>query len=115
MSSLFDKENVDIAWCPGCGNFGILKLIKEVLEELEVDKKTCVIVSGIGQAAKTPYYIDVNMFGVLHGRALPVATAVKLGNPNLCVVQKVGMATCTERAETTLYIPSDAMSTSCIS
>jgi len=90
MSSLFERENVDVAWCPGCGNFGILKLIREVLEELEVDKKNSVIVSGIGQAAKTPYYIDVNMFGVLHGRALPVATAVKLANPNLCVVAEGG-------------------------
>lgn len=90
MSSLFERENVDIAWCPGCGNFGILKLIREVLIELEVEKKNSVIVSGIGQAAKTPYYIDVNMFGVLHGRALPVATAVKLANPNLCVVAEGG-------------------------
>lgn len=86
----FERGNVDIAWCPGCGNFGILKLIREVLDELEADGRSTVIVSGIGQAAKTPYYIDVNMFGVLHGRAVPVATAVKAANPELTVVAEGG-------------------------
>lgn len=90
MSRLFEREDVDVAWCPGCGNFGILKLIEEVLEELGVNKNSSVIVSGIGQAAKTPYYVDANMFGVLHGRALPVATAVKLSNQNLCVIAEGG-------------------------
>lgn len=90
MSHLFDRKNVDIAWCPGCGNFGILKLIKDVLEELESDHRSSVIVSGIGQAAKTPYYIDVNMYGVLHGRALPVATAIKAASPELHVIAEGG-------------------------
>jgi 2-oxoglutarate ferredoxin oxidoreductase subunit beta len=90
MNNPFDRQNVDIAWCPGCGNFGILKLIREVLEELQADRGNTVIVSGIGQAAKTPYYIDVNMFGVLHGRAVPVATAVKAANPELIVVAEGG-------------------------
>ncbi|WP_373035941.1 thiamine pyrophosphate-dependent enzyme [Sulfurimonas sp.] len=90
MSHVFDRQNVDVAWCPGCGNFGILKLIKEVLEELGSDHRSSVIVSGIGQAAKTPYYIDVNMYGVLHGRALPVATAVKVANPELNVIAEGG-------------------------
>jgi len=90
MNHLFDRKDVDVAWCPGCGNFGILKLIKDVLEELEVEKKSAVIVSGIGQAAKTPYYIDINMFGVLHGRALPIATGLKVANPNLIVVAEGG-------------------------
>ncbi|HEY9203779.1 MAG TPA: thiamine pyrophosphate-dependent enzyme [Sulfurimonas sp.] len=90
MSHLFDKEDVDVAWCAGCGNFGILKILKEVVEELGVKKNSLVIVSGIGQAAKTPYYIDANMFGVLHGRALPVATGITLGNENLCVVAEGG-------------------------
>ena len=86
----FERQNVDIAWCPGCGNFGILKLIREVLGELQAEGRSTVIVSGIGQAAKTPYYIDVNMFGVLHGRALPVATAIKAANPELTVVAEGG-------------------------
>lgn len=90
MNHPFDRHDVDVAWCPGCGNFGILQLIKEVLDELQADRGSTVIVSGIGQAAKTPYYIDVNMFGVLHGRALPVATALKAANPGLIVVAEGG-------------------------
>lgn len=90
MQTSFDRENVDVAWCPGCGNFGILKLVKEVLEELHQEKRQTVIVSGIGQAAKTPYYIDTHMYGVLHGRALPVATAIKAANPGLTVIAEGG-------------------------
>ncbi|MBU1641729.1 2-oxoacid ferredoxin oxidoreductase [bacterium] len=90
MNNPFDRQNVDVAWCPGCGNFGILELIKEVLEELKADRGNTVIVSGIGQAAKTPFYIDVNMLGVLHGRAVPVATAVKAANPELIVIAEGG-------------------------
>ncbi|MBD3791032.1 MAG: 2-oxoacid ferredoxin oxidoreductase [Campylobacterales bacterium] len=90
MPTSFDRENVDVAWCPGCGNFGILKLVKEVLEELELDKQHTVIVSGIGQAAKTPFYIDTHMYGVLHGRALPIATAIKAANPGLTVIAEGG-------------------------
>ncbi len=90
MSHPFERENVDIAWCPGCGNFGILKLVREVLDELALEQRNVVIVSGIGQAAKNPYYVDANMFGGLHGRALPVATAVKAANPALTVVAEGG-------------------------
>ena len=90
MKHLFDRENVDVAWCPGCGNYGILKLVEETLEELELKKQDTVIVSGIGQAAKLPYYVDVNMLGVLHGRAVPAATAIKMANPSLHVVAEGG-------------------------
>jgi len=76
MKHPLDRADIDNAWCPGCGNFGILKLLKEVLTELELDPKNTVIVSGIGQASKTPYYIDTHMFSSLHGRALPVATTL---------------------------------------
>jgi len=86
----YERENVDVAWCPGCGNFGILKLVETVLEELHAQKRSTVIVSGIGQAAKTPYYVDANMLGVLHGRAVPVATAIKTANPELTVVAEGG-------------------------
>lgn len=90
MKSSLERSNIDIAWCPGCGNFGILKLIEEVLAELELDPKQTVIVSGIGQAAKTPYYLDTHMFCGLHGRALPVATTLKASNPALHVIAEGG-------------------------
>ena len=90
MKHPLDRSGTKPAWCPGCGNFGILKLLEEVLTELEFDPKQTVIVSGIGQASKTPYYIDTHMFGGLHGRALPVATALKASNPSLNVIAEGG-------------------------
>jgi 2-oxoglutarate ferredoxin oxidoreductase subunit beta len=90
MKHPLDRPGTKPAWCPGCGNFGILKLLEEVLTELEFDPKQTVIVSGIGQASKTPYYIDTHMFCGLHGRALPVATALKASNPALTVIAEGG-------------------------
>lgn len=86
----FMRHDIDNAWCPGCGNFGILNILSEVLEELDIKKQNVVFVSGIGQAAKTPHYLDVNMFNGLHGRALPVATGIKMANPELVVVAEGG-------------------------
>ncbi len=90
MKHPLDRTDIDNAWCPGCGNFGILKLLEEVLTELALEPKNTVIVSGIGQAAKTPYYIDTHMFCGLHGRALPVSTALKASNPALNVIAEGG-------------------------
>ncbi|NCC50473.1 MAG: hypothetical protein EOM20_04575 [Spartobacteria bacterium] len=86
----FDTNVSDIAWCPGCGNFGILKIIKEVLTELSSTPQQTVLVSGIGQAAKIPQYINAHFFNGLHGRALPPATAIKASNPNLTVIAESG-------------------------
>ena len=90
MKHPLDRPGTKPAWCPGCGNFGILKLLEEVLTELKFDPKNTVIVSGIGQASKTPYYIDTHMFCGLHGRALPVSTALKASNPSLNVIAEGG-------------------------
>ena len=84
------KSNDEIAWCPGCGNFGILASLKETLAELELKPEDVVIVSGIGQAAKTPHYLKVNGFNGLHGRALPPAQAIKMVNKNLKVIINSG-------------------------
>lgn len=92
MVNLFDLEdkNIDLAWCPGCGDFGILQALKRTLTELEIKPENLVVVSGIGQAAKTPQYFKTNMFNGLHGRALPVATAIKACNPELTVIAEGG-------------------------
>ena len=87
---IFDLENIDMAWCPGCGNFPILQILKEALAELEIPPERLVLVSGIGQAAKTPHYLKANVFNGLHGRALPPATAVKAVNPHLTVIAESG-------------------------
>ncbi len=81
---------LDIAWCPGCGNFGIRKVLMQALAEMEMDLTRLVLVSGIGQAAKLPHYVKANVFNGLHGRALPPATAIKAANPELTVIVESG-------------------------
>lgn len=80
----------DTAWCPGCGNFGILDCLKTALTELEKDPYEVLFVAGIGQAAKTPQYISGNSFCGLHGRSLPAAVAAKIANENLTVIVDTG-------------------------
>lgn len=89
--SLKDFDSDDpIAWCPGCGNFSILKALKQAFVELKKEPHEIVIVSGIGQAPKTPHYLRCNTFNGLHGRTLPVATGVKLANRELTVLAEGG-------------------------
>lgn len=90
MSHIHEIEGLDIAWCPGCGNFAIRKALLAALEELEVPPQKLVIASGIGQAPKMPHYLRCNCFNGLHGRALPVATAVKASNRDLTVIAEGG-------------------------
>lgn len=86
MVEIADYKSSDpIAWCPGCGNFGILNALKKALVELELKPEEILLVSGIGQAAKLPHYLRCNTFNGLHGRTLPVATAAKIANHNLVV------------------------------
>lgn len=86
----FDMGKIDIAWCPGCGNFGIVAFVKEALKELNLNPKDVVFVSGIGQAAKIPQYINANYFNGLHGRSLATAMAIKAANPELTVICESG-------------------------
>jgi 2-oxoglutarate ferredoxin oxidoreductase subunit beta len=79
-----------VAWCPGCGNFGIREAVKLALSELGIEPWQTCFVSGIGQAAKAPHYVKCNLFNGLHGRTLPVAMGAKLGNPELVVVAEGG-------------------------
>lgn len=83
-------KTFDTAWCPGCGNFGILKALKRALMELGKNPHEVAISSGIGQAAKIPHYINVNSFNGLHGRALPVGIAMKISNKDLTVIVESG-------------------------
>jgi 2-oxoglutarate ferredoxin oxidoreductase subunit beta len=81
-------------WCPGCGNFGILSAFKNALVELGLEREQVVIVSGIGCHGKMSDYVNVNTFHGIHGRVLPVATGIKLANPDLTVVGFSGDADC---------------------
>ncbi len=83
-----------ITWCPGCGNFGIVSAFKSALVEVGADRERVVIVSGIGCHGKIADYVNVNSFHGIHGRVLPLATGIKLANPNLTVVGFSGDADC---------------------
>ena len=83
-------ETYETAWCPGCGNFSILKCVQTALNELGKKPGEILMVGGIGQAAKLPQYISANAFCGLHGRALPAAVAAKMANGNLTVVVDTG-------------------------
>ncbi len=78
------------AWCPGCGNFAIREAVLKALNDSGLTRREVAFVSGIGQAAKMPHYLDVNFFNGLHGRALPAATGLKLANPGLNVIVESG-------------------------
>ena len=87
MGNIYDFENrIDIAWCPGCGDYSIRKELLAALEELNLTREKVVLVSGIGQAAKLPQYMNTSYFNGLHGRALPAATAIKACAPELTVI-----------------------------
>jgi len=72
-------------WCPGCGNFGILMALKSSIVELGLESKDTVIVSGIGCNSKLPHYIRTYGYEGIHGRALPLASGVKIANRKLNV------------------------------
>jgi 2-oxoglutarate ferredoxin oxidoreductase subunit beta len=87
----FDMSpETDIAWCPGCGNFPILAAVKKSLQQMNIAQQNVVFVSGIGQAAKLPQYVNAHYFNGLHGRALPVATGIKTANKELTVIVASG-------------------------
>ena len=74
------------AWCPGCGNFSILKAVNQALVELDIEPHRVLMVSGIGQAGKLPHYTRCNILNMLHGRTLPAAAGAKIANPELIVM-----------------------------
>jgi len=81
-----DTQNT---WCPGCGNFSIQHTLKNVFAAMENEGKSLddvVLVSGIGCHAKIVDYLNVNTFYSIHGRTIPVATGIKLANPDLTVI-----------------------------
>ena len=94
MPTLDDYKGQTPAWCPGCGNFGILKAFKDAVIELGIAPHQFTIVSGIGQAGKFPHYLKCNTFNGLHGRTLPVATGIRLANHEMLVIAVAGDGDC---------------------
>ena len=75
----------EVRWCPGCGDYAILKAVLKTLADLQADPARTVFVSGIGCAARFPYYVETYGFHTIHGRAPAFATGIKLANPELDV------------------------------
>lgn len=73
----------DVRWCPGCGDYSILKQVQSVLANLGKTRHDTVFVSGIGCSSRFPYYMETYGMHSIHGRALAVAAGLKMANPGL--------------------------------
>jgi len=80
------KSDLKPVWCPGCGDFAVLNSLYRTFAELRYEPHETVVVSGIGCSSRLPGYVEAYGFNSLHGRALPIATGIKLANPKLNVV-----------------------------
>lgn len=80
------KTEAKPIWCPGCGDFAVLAAMYNSFSALDIDPTKTVIVSGIGCSSRLPVFVKSYGFHTVHGRTLPVATGVKLANPDLTVV-----------------------------
>lgn len=79
------QSDQEVRWCPGCGDYAILKSMQASLAKLGKPKHELVIISGIGCAARFPYYMDCYGFHTIHGRSPAFATAAKMVNPDLSI------------------------------
>jgi 2-oxoglutarate ferredoxin oxidoreductase subunit beta len=78
-------SDLEVRWCPGCGDYSILHTIQKLFPTLGVPKENFVVISGIGCSSRFPYYMDTYGFHTIHGRAPAVATGIKAANPDLSV------------------------------
>ncbi len=90
MSRSTFLSNRDVRWCPGCGDYAVLKYLSEVLEEKGWQPHQVIVVSGIGCASRLPYYLSAYGFHTIHGRAPTLATGIALANPNLPLIVITG-------------------------
>ena len=79
------ETDQEVRWCPGCGDYAILKTVQRTLPEIGADPANTVFVSGIGCSSRFPYYVESYGFHTIHGRAPAFATGIKLANPKLDV------------------------------
>jgi len=88
MTKLTAKDfatDQEVRWCPGCGDYAVLKAVQRTMPELGVRPENTVFVSGIGCSSRFPYYMETYGFHTIHGRAPTFATGIKLANPELDV------------------------------
>jgi 2-oxoglutarate ferredoxin oxidoreductase subunit beta len=80
------KSEVKPTWCPGCGDFAVLRALQTAIHTLQLEPWNVAIVSGIGCSSNLPHFLATYGFHAIHGRALPVAEGIKLANPDLHVI-----------------------------
>lgn len=78
-------SGMDVKWCPGCGDYSILKQVQTVFPDLGIPKENFVFISGIGCSSRFTYYMDTYGMHSIHGRAAAIASGVKAANPDLSV------------------------------
>ena len=90
-----DYEGARARWCPGCGDHSILTAVQRLLAAEQLTPENTVFVSGIGCSSRFPHYLKTYGFHGIHGRALPVATGIRLHRPDLTVFVVMGDGDCT--------------------
>lgn len=88
------KSHLHPIWCPGCGHFGVLNGIYQALAKLQLPHHMISFISGIGCSSRIPGYTKTYSFNAIHGRALPIASGVKIANPDLKVIVATGDGDC---------------------
>ena len=84
------SSDQEVKWCPGCGDYAILKAVQKAMPLIGKKREDVVFVSGIGCSSRFPYYMETYGFHGIHGRAPALASGVKLANPDLSVWQITG-------------------------
>jgi len=80
------KSSLKPIWCPGCGDYGVLNALYRAFDKLSLKPENIAVVSGIGCSGRLPGYVNAYGFHTVHGRAVPIATGVKIANPELTVI-----------------------------
>jgi 2-oxoglutarate ferredoxin oxidoreductase subunit beta len=80
------RSSLEPVWCTGCGDFGVLKGLTQALADLEIDAERLAIISGIGCSSRLPGYTRSYAFNSIHGRALPIATGLKVTRPEITTI-----------------------------
>ena len=79
------SSDQEVRWCPGCGDYSILKQVQSVMPEINVPKENIVFISGIGCSSRFPYYMETFGMHSIHGRATAIASGLKAARPDLSV------------------------------
>jgi 2-oxoglutarate/2-oxoacid ferredoxin oxidoreductase subunit beta len=80
------KRDLKPVWCPGCGDYGVVNALYKTMAELQLEPHNTAVISGIGCSSRLPGYVNAYGFNGLHGRALPLATGVKLAKPEVTAI-----------------------------